>query len=77
MNLKQSVEYDPESFTGQIIQNALYLQSVIDRYDRALLDLNELVLKYQESRESTAFTHNNVIYKDLREFRDKFLGGPL
>lgn len=60
-----------------IIQNAKYLESVLDRYNQALIDLNELVEKYRANSESTAFTNNVVIYKDLREFRDKFLGGPL
>lgn len=60
-----------------IIQNAKYLESVLDRYNQALIDLNELVAKYTERQDERAFINSVVIYKELREFRDKFLGGPL
>ena len=59
-----------------IIQNAKYLESVLNRYNQALIDLNELLAKYTERKDERAFINSVVIYMELREFRDKFLGGP-
>ena len=59
-----------------IIENAKYLESVLYRYNQALVDLDELLAKYTERKDERAFINSVVIYKELREFRDKFLGGP-